>query len=339
LLEGKLSAVWRGRASWHELYRYGLNVALVVLVSLIVFMPLLRFMSDSPDSFWYRVLTRVSGEERPLAGNPALIFADNVKTALLMFNVQGDHSWPNTPSEVPVLDQVSGGLLVLGVAYALYRLVRQRETLYAYLLASGVIMMLPSALALAFPIENPSVIRTGGAIPFVFLLVALPLVQLVRAMRAAFGKWGVAGAACVTIGLVLFSAQLNYTRYFVLFDEQYRDNSWNSSEIAATMLDFVKSGGTLDHAWVVAYPYWVDTRNVAINLGDIEWNNVLWHVNDMPDPSHDPAPRLFILDPQDTPNQIDLRARFPNGIRRVYTSRTPGKEYVAFFVPGRVELE
>ncbi len=121
----------------------------------------------------------------------------------------------------------------------------------------------------------------------------------------------------------------------MFYDAQYRRASWNSSEVAATMLDFARSGGSLDHAWVVAYPHWVDTRNVAINLGDIEWDNVVWHVGEMPDPTGDPAARLYILDPRDTPNQTALRALFPNGIQRVYTSRTAGKEYIAFYVPAK----
>jgi hypothetical protein len=336
LLEDRIGALRRGKADWQELRRYAANVLLVVLLSLLVFMPFLRYMTEHPEAFWYRVLTRMSNEERPLPGNPVVIFADNMKNALLMFNVQGDHSWPNTLSDVPVLDEVSGGLFVLGVAYALYRLLRHRETAYGYVLAVVVGLLLPSALALAFPIENPSVVRAGGAIPFVCLLIALPLAQLGGALKRAFGAWGVGFATVAIVGLVLVSAQLNYTRYFVLFDRQYRQYSWNSSEMAATMLDWVRGGGSLDHAWVVAYPYWVDTRNVAINLGNIEWNNVVWHVKqDLPDPSSDPAPRLFILSPEDKPNLQDLDELFPDGWVVEYQSRTPGKEYLAFYVPGK----
>lgn len=335
LFEGRIRSILRSKANWAELRRYISNIILVGLLALIVFMPLLRYMTEHPESFWYRVLTRVSEQERPLQSNPALIFADNIKNVLLMFNVQGDRSWPNTLSEVPVLDEMSGGLFVLGIVYALSRLLHYRETVYGYILAAMLGMLSPSALAIAFPIENPSVVRAGGAIPFVFMIVALPLARFGRSLVAAFGKRGVAFAAVILPAVVLVSAQLNYMRYFIDFDAQYRRYSWNSSEMAATMLDFARSGGALDHAWIVAYPYWVDTRNVAINLGDIDWNNVLWYVKDMPHSVNDPTPRLYILSPQDTQNLDDLHVIFPNGIVRSYTSCTPDKEYVAFYVPNQ----
>ncbi|MGB8644530.1 MAG: glycosyltransferase family 39 protein [Anaerolineae bacterium] len=336
LLEGHIGAALRRRANWREIGRVGSNFMLLVLFSVIVFMPLFRYMVDHPESFWQRVLTRVSDEERPLPGNPVAIFADNLKNDLLMFNVEGDHSWPNTLSDVPVLDEVSGGLFVLGVGYGLYRWLRYREKVYAYVLAVLVGLLLPSALAIAFPIENPSVVRAGGAIPFVLLIVALPLSRLVRALRNIPGRLGWALAGVAILALLAVSVQLNYTRYFVKFDEQYRSNSWNSSEMAATMLDFVQHGGKIDHAWVVAFPYWVDTRNVAINIGNIEWDNVLWHVKEMPDPSHDPAPRLYILSVQDQENLQALESIFPQGVMSVYPSRTSGKEYIGFYVPPRL---
>ncbi len=323
----------RSGANRAELGRYVVNVVLLVSIALVVFMPLLRYMVDHPESFWRRVETRISNAERPLPGNPVLIFADNIKNALFMFNVQGDHSWPNTLSEVPVLDEVSGGLFVLGASYALYRWLRRGEAAYGYVVVALVGFLLPSALAIAFPIENPSVVRAGGAVPFVMILVALPLARLAR------GFWETAEwrrpvlAAAAVVPFILVGAQLNYQRYFVRFDEQYRANSWNSSEIAATILDFARNGGSLDHAWVMAYPYWVDTRNVAINLGQIDWNNVLWHAADMPDPSRDPSPRLYILNTSDVENLQGLEHIYPQGIARVLPSRTKGKEYIGFYVP------
>ncbi|MBI3914653.1 MAG: glycosyltransferase family 39 protein, partial [Chloroflexi bacterium] len=158
-----------------ELKTYITNAALAVALSAIVFMPLLRFMSEHPDNFWYRSLTRVATSG---AVNPLVVLADNVKTALLSFNVYSDNAWPNGIAFAPAIDFIMGGLFVLGVVTALYRALRHREMMYAHLLICFVILLMPSALAIAFPIENPGFARMGGAIPLALIIVALPLAFL-----------------------------------------------------------------------------------------------------------------------------------------------------------------
>ncbi len=336
LFEGPIRLILARRPDWRSLARYTVNVAITFTLALLVFVPLLRYMTDHPQDFWYRILTRISDEQRPIEGNPALVLADNVKNAALMFNVEGDRAWPNTLSNVPVLDEVCGGLFVLGVAYALCRLARYREAKYAYLLAALSGLLLPSALAIAYPIENPSVVRAGGAIPFAFILVALPLAQLARSLQAALPRAGNWLAVCAVGATILLAAHLNYTRYFELYDEQYRRASWNSSEVAATMLDFARNGGSLNNAWVVAFPHWVDTRNVAINLGNINWNNVIWRTSEIAHPAQARGATLFILSPKDTSNLQGLHILFPHGYAVEYHSRTPGKEYIGFYIPGEL---
>ena len=57
---------------------------------------------------------------------------------------------------------------------------------------SGIILLLPSILSLAFPGENPSVVRTAGAIPVVAVLVGLGLYVVTRAAKELGGtRWGV----------------------------------------------------------------------------------------------------------------------------------------------------
>src|SRR5574341_1611620 len=126
---------------------YASNALLVILLAAIVFAPLLRYAVDHPDLFWYRILTRVASAENPMEDNPLRVLADNIKNALLMFNVTGDVAWPNNIPLDPALDFATGGLFVLGVAAAVYRLVRYRETMNGHLLIMLFILLMPSTLS------------------------------------------------------------------------------------------------------------------------------------------------------------------------------------------------
>ena len=319
-------------ADWR---RYATNVALLVVVAIMVFMPLGRYMTDHPESSWYRVLTRMSTTERTFENNPLVIFADNVKNALLMFNVTGDVAWPNNLPNDPALDMVTGGIFVLGVFTAFYRIVRHREMMYAHVLVAIVMMLMPSALSIAFPIENPGNIRALGALPFVMMIAALPLAYLWRRIAQTPGTLARVQAFSVLAIILMLIAFANYRRYFVQYDASYRASSVNSSEIAATVRAFANSVGDTQHAWIMLYPHWVDTRNVAINLGEIDWqDHTLPDVAAAQTRMNDDANKLFILNPNDQVNLTGLRQVYPEAQARLYRSKTPGRDFVLVFVPG-----
>ena len=312
------------------------NSAIVVVLSLLVFMPLLRYSVDHPENFWYRVLTRISSEERPLSANVVSTVATNVVNASLMFNWTGDQAWPNSIPGDPALEYISGGLFLLGIAYAFYRLIRFRERVYAFVLVGLGVMLLPTALSVAFPLENPSNVRAGGAIPFVFILVALPLAWLLSNFERRVGRT----MAVVFIVLVLaLIARSNYERYFIDFNLNYRSASWNSSEVAQVIRGFASSVGDYGHAWILLYPNWVDTRNVAINMGDIGWEQTLPNADAAATQGADGANRLYVLNPNDGSNLTRLQELFPNGQLRIYHSATPGKDFDLWYVPGTIAPE
>lgn len=308
-----------------------LNFGLMAALALVVFMPVFRYSMDNPDKFWYRALTRLSNTETQIDGNPPQILAGNIWNAALMFNWTGDEAWPNTIPGDPALDYFSGGVFVLGVLYAFYRLIRHREWEYAFVILGVVVMQLPSSLSLAFPRENPSVVRAGGAIPFVFMLVALPLAWVARVTRESFGR----GAMLILL-LALFAliARANYLRYFRDFDLSYRTSSWNSSEVAAEIKAFGNSVGDYDHAYIMLFPHWVDTRNVAINIGRIGWDQTIPTADDLEQMADDPANKLIVLNIADEKNLARLMEIFPNAQMRVFHSRTPKRDFVLLYVPG-----
>ncbi len=315
------------------LTRYALNCVLVFVVAAVVFAPLLRYSVDHPESFWYRAITRLSGEGENIAHDPLQTLGSNAVNAALMFNWSGDEAWPNSIPGDPALDYLSGGLFLLGLLYALYRMARYRERSYAFVLMGLVFLLLPTALALAFPNENPSNVRAGGAVPLVFILVALAPAWIARNLwhegrrRAAVGF--------VTVLLVAI-ATINSGRYLHDFDESYRRLSWNSSEVATVIRSFAESVGDYDHAYIMLYPHWIDTRNVAINMGKIDWDQTLPDIAAASVHVSDAGNKLFVLNPNDTGTLARLQDLMPTGQLRLFKSRTPGKDFVLWYVPGTI---
>jgi Dolichyl-phosphate-mannose-protein mannosyltransferase len=316
---------------WKGLRDYASKGLVLFATTGIVFVPLLRYSLEKPDNFWFRALSRVSTEQ-PLSALDALrIFLSNTLRALMMFNGQGDAVWVNTIPNDPIVDPIIGTLLLLGTAYAVYRLIRFRDWACAFLLVGGFLMLLPSTLSIAFPQENPSVVRTGGAIPFVMILAALPLA--VAWQRLGEGIAARAGVIALIV-LCFMIAQINFYRYFTVYDEQYRKSAWNSTEIAAALKEFTTTLGDEKHAYLIPFSYWVDHRAVGIHMGDPYWDNRILNSQQLRDQALDPSPKMYVLNKEDTDSLTLLKRLYPDGAAQEFRSRTPTREFYMFFVPG-----
>jgi hypothetical protein len=313
------------------------NSALCAGAATLAFLPSLRYMLDQPNSFWYRSATRVTGDSlnEPTAAAAIHGFAVNVWSALLMFNYRGDVVWVNTIPNRPVLDTVTGALFALGVVTVLWWLLRWHDLRGAFLLFCVFGLLLPSVLAVSFPIENPAVNRTGGAPPFVMIIAAVPLAMLVRVLwRAATTRSRIAAAGVVAFVLVVAS-QLNYNMYFVEYDQQYRLNARNSREIGAVVRGAAGAITDFDHIWVVTYPHWVDTRNVGINAGNADWSHSIDGPDQLNSLRDDKSSMLFLVNPEDADDLRTLRSLFPTGLLQRHVSATPGKDFYSYLVPER----
>lgn len=94
--------------------------------------------------------------------------AESTLKHLAMFNIAGDRNGRHNLPGVPMLDIITGGLLVLGVAAALRRW-RELPALGLLVWAFG--MLAPGILSVGF--EAPQALRGIGALPAVILLAAL----------------------------------------------------------------------------------------------------------------------------------------------------------------------
>ncbi|MCW5881086.1 MAG: glycosyltransferase family 39 protein [Anaerolineae bacterium] len=328
------------------------NVAVMVGTVALFFLPLLRFSLERPDQFWYRSLTRSATTE---AGNfnPIGRLVQNVANAALQFNYRGDVVWVNNVMWDYHLDPITAALFALGFIYILLAIwgtvslgrlnlgvLRQRSFAAVALLVSLILLLLPSILALAFPIENPSVVRGGGAPPIAMIIAALPIVLIARNLRSALGAWGKALSAILVAALLLSATVLNFRQYFQVYDFQERSMVWNASEMATVLKGFTESVGDVNHTFIVAWPNWVDTRNVYLAMGAGTRNNYILSEN-LPQAVgsqiDDPAAKIFLVNPSDQGGLRTLQATFPTGQLSTYQSRTPGRDFLVYFVPARGE--
>jgi hypothetical protein len=310
------------------------NALTAVLIALVVFIPLGRFALEHPENFWLRSLNRMADPAVSVSDHPLVILGQNLWDLALMFNWQGDNVWVNTVMGEPVLDPVLGGLFVLGLVIVLWRGLRLNDNLSVLLLIAGAVLLLPSALSLAYPIENPSVVRTGGAIPVVMTVAALPVGW---GLAWGFSKWGMWRRGLLVASALLLSLaviKVNYERYFETYREQYVQFALNTSEIAAVIQEFVQEGGDPANAWIIAWPHWIDTRGAGIELGDPTWNNVILDLADLDAHQERPRPRLYLFYPPDDQALQRLRTLFPSGRVQTHISeQQPRWSFISFYVP------
>jgi hypothetical protein len=321
--------------SWREWRQWIFNLMVFAWMAAIVFVPLARYWHDRPQMFWYRSATRIEGDYGVTPHDVGMTLVNNTLRALGMFNVVGDEVWTNTLPNKPTLDQVGGAFLLLGVMAALYRLFKRRDWPLLMAILCGVVLLAPSILSVAFPKENPSVVRTAGAIPVVAVMVGLGFNVVTQAAKRLRGKWLAAPLLAV---LLATTAVINYERYFRDYDHSYQLSSQNSSEMAEAMRGFIVTCGDLKHIVIRAWPYWVDTRALALLMNDISWqdtNVVIDKVNDLARLRDDPAPQMYLLHPDDQQGLAVLKATFPQGYPTRYQSRIPGHDFVLFHVPAR----
>ncbi len=310
---------------------------LVGLTAAIVFVPLGRYAVEHPQMFWSRASARLTGEGGEGAVGAFFDqlpgFLTNNWHAALGFNWQGDRTWVNAVTYAPMLDVVTGALFLAGLAITLTCIARWRDPRAVFLILALPILGLAATLAIAFPIEVPSVNREGTLAPVVFTIAALPLAMLVRRLRQALDPWrGDLVAAPFIAALLVTVAVLSFDQYFREFDEQVRAQVPNTTEIAQTIQGAAAVGVSPEDAYVIDWPGWLDIRNIGIELGDITWgprHNVLV---DAPLPVQEVSrPLLLIVNTDDAGRLAEVERTYPDAyLTTIVDSPRP---FVVVWVP------
>lgn len=308
-------------------------LAALAFVSFIVFLPLLRYALENPEMFGYRALTRLGTAERPFPAPVWEIFLGNLWSAWVMFFWKNGEIWVHSIPGRPALDVVTAVFYLLGSVQLLVRYLRRRHWLDLFLILAVPALMMPSILSLAFPDENPSLNRTGGAIVPVFLIAALAFEGLLAGLhRRASSAWGRSLAVGLGLGLLLLSAGQNYELVFRQYKTQFLAGAWNTSEIGRAIRGYAESIGDADTAYVVPYPHWVDTRLVGINAGYPLKDYALWP-EQFSDTVDDRRTKLFVVKPEDSASIELLRGFYPDGSLWLHKSVLEGKDFYLYFAP------
>jgi len=310
-------------------------LALLAVTSLYIFLPLARYWQENPDIFEMRAFSRLGTPDNPIHGPVWQVFLSNTWNALRMFNWDDGNIWVHSVTHRPALDVVSGALFLLGSLLILIRYLRQRHWLDLFLLVSIPLLQLPSILALAFPDENPALNRAAGAFVPTFLIVAIALDGLLTTLGSRIGRRaGPALMWVVAIFLVVWSANQNFDLVFNQYNTEFLQGSWNSSEMGAVIKQFAQVYGSTKNAWIVPYPYWVDTRLPGVWAGIPNRDFALWP-QDFSTTLDVKGAKLFIVKPEDTDDTQKLEQLYPQGVPSTFHSATKmvGKDFLILFVP------
>ena len=87
-----------------------------------------------------------------------------------------------------------------------------------------------------------------------------------------------------------------------------------------------------ESAWVVGYPYWVDTRLVSITAGYPIKDYAIWPEK-FDETKAVMGPKLFIFNPEDTVDLEYFMKLYPLASISEYNSAVNGKDFLIMFVP------
>jgi len=307
-------------------------LVIVGLISLIIFLPLLRFALDNYDTFSYRMQSRLTAVEQPLPGPFLNIFISNFWKSLIMFQWNNGQIWVHSIPNRPALGVFSAALFSLGIILVIIRYFKHKNWIDLIILLWIPLLMLPSILSIAFPDENPSLNRSGGAIIPVFLVVGFAVENLWENLRSRYptqrGKWiSIATVLLLALGSLVSNANLVFEDYYA----QFKKHAWNTSEIGHVIQDFSATIGDEHHVWVIPYPHWVDTRLVGIQAVGQVWDYALWQGNIQSTVGSSP-PKLYIYKPEDHESQQILEDLYPDGFETLYQSEVMGRDFMLYYV-------
>lgn len=342
-----------GQRRENRLLVWGNGLFIVAVLALALYLPMYHYSRLHEADFWNRTRGRMFGEDafvrtneagQRVAYQPGLgeqierlwsqrdVFFSNYADALRMFHWEGDVAWINNAGAAPALGPTLGGLAALGMVVWGVWVVRRRDPVLWLLPATILIMLLPTALTLAYPIENPSFTRSSGTIPAAFMIAALPLGVL--GWRLSQLDWDGRISAGRLAGVALLALVLwqgigpEWEHYFTDYRVGY-SRSWRPyREISQPLREFAHGEGSFGNAYVIAYPHWLDHRILGTMAGDIRWPNSVMGVgellaaiaNSRDTPyAYDPTRPLFIMyHPADMATAQALANLLPGGETIVY---------------------
>ena len=260
---------------------YLLNLAVLAFVSFMVFLPLFHYWMEEPENYMRRANTRIFGDLPTTDEDRASflvesipILLSNIRNTALIFHFFGDSTWVSGLGHEPAMDPVTAGLMMLGFAAWLALILKTRDPAIIFVPIYLFATLLPTALALSFPIEVPSFVRASGAIPPSYLIAALPVaVFCLRLCKTIRGRLGYALATVLAAAALLAANHYNTSLYFGEFSDNYIRASLPQAQAGRLLKGFAESDGAFGNAFILASPHWWDIRAIGIEAGVMFWDS------------------------------------------------------------------
>ncbi|MGD0879597.1 MAG: PA14 domain-containing protein [Anaerolineales bacterium] len=233
------------RSSWGGLIVLCLGVFIASI-------PVLYLATFQTDNFWSRMQdVSIFAGKTPQAGLQAV--AETTSEHLLMFNFRGDNNGRHNLPGTPMLDPITGALMVLGLGLCLWRIRKPGSFL---LLVWLLLMLVPGIFSLDF--EAPQSYRAIGSLPAAYLLAAVPIDGL-------WQEWKKSSRERLNylffVPLMLVLGISGYINYDIYFNKQAQSpDSWAAFSTPETIAakTMAKMGNTVEY-YVSAYYYQTPT--------------------------------------------------------------------------------
>ena len=218
------------------------RLLVMAVVALAVAAPVVQSAAVDPDSFFARTRTTSVFSHMPVRDAVSSMWT-SLGSHALMFNYQGDPNPRHNLPGAPMLDFLSGVLLVLGLGVAL---AKWRDVAVVILPFWIFFMVLPGVLTL--PWEAPQSLRSIGVLPAVVMAVTLALGTLWWAGRSA--PWPAVRRAtpvvlAALLGVIAYSNVNTYFGEQADHPEVYAAFSTDETLIARDMVQQQRNGYSL----------------------------------------------------------------------------------------------
>ncbi|MDO8972072.1 MAG: hypothetical protein Q7U74_15365, partial [Saprospiraceae bacterium] len=131
--------------------------------------------------------------------------------------------------------------------------------------------------------------------------------------------------------IILWASLLNYNLVFNQYANLYAQSSWNTSEMGEVAKGFTETFGEGSNVWVVAYPYWVDGRLVAINANQSKKDFSIFG-DRLSSTLQTPGAKLFLLSAEDQKDLKTLQQLYPYGMETIRPGNRD-KKFITYIVP------
>ena len=304
-----LAVLWITR---HDLIRSCWRGLMVLcLGAFVASIPVLYLAIFQPDSFWSRMQTvSIFAGRTPQEGLQAV--AATTSEHLLMFNYHGDNNGRHNLPGTPMLDPITGALMVLGVGLCLWRIRKPGSFL---LLAWLLLMLVPGIFSLDF--EAPQSYRAIGSLPAAYLLAAVPIHFVWQEWEGFFKK---RLNLLFIVPLVLVLGVSGFINYNIYFNEQAQSpDSWAAFSTPETIAGKVMAemGNTVEY-YISTYYYQVPTiQFLAPAVTDYQR---LETYDSLPVSSDGKKGIVFLFDPAQEELILQAKRYYPSATFKKFTA-------------------